>query len=144
MTNERITCGSLTGTECDAAYVLVTEEVGSYWCAHPPLTPMVEATALLISSSLVGMASYCWNCSARLSFSADGQPAAEKMVPLDTALDAERRATVVFARWADNWVQEEFASEMDHGIKAEFREALLDLFGVGADELAAQEAGSDE
>ena len=138
--SDKTTCGLLTGTECDSAYVLVTEDVGSYWCAHPPLSPIVKATALLLIDGHPDFHSYCWNCGARLSFDAGGNPVAEVMVPLDTALDADRRATVVLARWMDNWLAEEIAHEMDGGLKEDFREAMLDLFGVGADELDADEA----
>ena len=81
---------------------------------------------------------YCHRCHTELSFDAEGNPVAEAMVKLDAGLDAERRATVVLARWVDNWVQELFGNDPDDSHR-EFRETMLDLFGIGADELDAEE-----
>ena len=111
--NERVTCGSLTGTECDGCEVF--EGHGYYWMN----IDMEEGTP-----------DYCSRCGARLSFDTEGNPTAEVMV---LASEVERLARVL------GHAGELAAEEAE----ARYPFAYAEAFKVTARHLAAAEEASD-
>ena len=84
---ERVTCGSLAGTDCEGCFVLRTDKGPRCWYAPRDggLTVAWDDCA-----AGAGHAGHCWRCGAELSFK-DGKPNARRMVP-ETDLAHYKRA----------------------------------------------------